>query len=97
MHQLGDTVSSVGGTCRDLSNRSCGIVAEAKHFFRNEQVEDVILIGRVHSKLGHAISQPGLIDISAKDRALILGGSNPADEMNELFSCVLGVWAREKK
>jgi hypothetical protein len=36
-------------------------------------------------------------DISAKDGALILGGSIPADELNELFSCVLGVWAREKK
>jgi osmotically-inducible protein OsmY len=88
MRQAGDAVSSIGGACRDLSNRSYGVLAEAKHYFRRERVDDDMLVARVRSQLGHAISQPGSIEVLANDGNVILGGSIPADELNDLLSCV---------
>ncbi len=92
MRQTSDAVtSSIGGVYRDLSNRSNGIMAEAKHWFRGEKVDDDTLVARVRSQLGHAISQPGSIEVSANDGDVILSGAIPADELNDLLSCVAGV------
>lgn len=91
VHQAGDAVSSVGGAFRDLSNRSYGVLAETKHWLRREMVDDDTLVARLRSQLGHAISQPGLIEVSANDGNVTLSGSIPANELNDLFSCVSGV------
>ncbi len=71
MHQAGDAVSSIGGTCRDLSKRSYGLLAEAKHWFRREKVADETLVARVRSHLGHYISHHSLIEVSANDGDVI--------------------------
>lgn len=88
MRQMGDAASSVGGACRDLGNRSYGLLAEAKHRFRCEQVDDQTLVARVRSRLGHIVSRPSLIEVSANEGTVALSGSIPAEELNELLSCV---------
>ncbi len=90
MRQAGDAVSSVGGAFRDLSNRSYGALAETKRWLRREKVDDDTLVARLRSQLGHAISQPRLIEVSANDGNVTLNGSVPANELNDLFSCVSG-------
>ena len=90
MHQAGVAVSSTVGACRDLSSRSYGLLAEAKHWFVRGKVDDDTLVARVRSQIGHAISQPGLIEISANDGDVILSGSIPANELNDLLACVSG-------
>lgn len=90
-HRMGNAVSSVGGACRDLSNRSYGVLSEATHWFSREKVNDETLTARVRSRLGHLIFHPGSIDVSAKDRDVILSGSIPTDELNHLLSGVAEV------
>ena len=88
MRQVGDAASSVGGACRDLGNRSYGLLAEAKHWFRREEVDDETLVARVRSQLGHVISRPSLIEVSANEGNVSLSGSIPAEELNDLLICV---------
>jgi osmotically-inducible protein OsmY len=91
MRQVGDAVSSVGGAYRDLSDRSQGLLAGAKHWLSGDEVDGDTLVARVRSQLGHAISQPSSIEVSAGKGAVILSGSIPTDELNDLITCVTRV------
>jgi hypothetical protein len=91
LHQTGDTVSTIRGACRDLSNRSYGFLVEVKHRFQPEKVDDDVLVARVRSKLGHVASHPSGIEVSANDGNVLLRGSIPANELNDLIFCVSGV------
>jgi osmotically-inducible protein OsmY len=91
MRQVGDAVSSVRGAYRDLSDRPHGLLAGAKHWLRGDEVDDETLVARVRSQLGHAISQPSSIEVSAGKGAVILNGSIPTDELNDLITCVTRV------
>ncbi|MCI0486775.1 MAG: BON domain-containing protein [Blastocatellia bacterium] len=87
-HQTGDTIGSIGGACRDLGNRSYGLLAEATHLFKHNGVDDETLVERVRSQIGHAVSDASSIEVNAnaEDGEIILNGSVPADELEALLS-----------
>ena len=91
-HQTGETIGSIGGVCRDLGNRSYGLLAEATHLFKREDVDDETLVERVRSQIGHAVSNASSIEVTANDGEVILNGSVPSDELENLLSRVLKVW-----
>jgi osmotically-inducible protein OsmY len=51
-------------------------------------VDDETLVARVRSQLGHVISRPSLIEVSANEGNVSLSGSIPAEELNVLLSCI---------
>src|SRR5215467_14448230 len=54
-------------TSRDLRNRIYGTVASTKSRFRETAVSDDVLVERVRSQLGRAVSHPHAIQVTAKD------------------------------
>ena len=82
------TGDGVGVTARDLRNRTQGIVTEIQSQFSSEPVDDSKLVERVRSKLGRAVSHPGVIQVSAQDGAVTLSGPILVEEMPELLACV---------
>jgi osmotically-inducible protein OsmY len=49
---------------------------------------DETLVARVRSQLGHVISRPSLIEVSASEGNVALSGSISAEELNDLLTCV---------
>lgn len=88
VHQTGDAVKSVGGNFRNFGNRSYGLLAGAKHWLRSGSVDDETLIARVRSQLGHTISHPSSVQVSADNGEVTLSGIIPAEELGELLSSV---------
>jgi hypothetical protein len=63
-HSVSDRLGKLG---RDIRNRAAGRVAETRGRFRSELVDDTILVDRVRSAVGHVVSHPGSIEVSATD------------------------------
>ena len=74
--QMGHGLSSAGRfldkRVRDLRNRAQGRVAEWRT--SGEQVNDDILVERVRAQIGHVLSHPAGIDISARDGVVTVRG-----------------------
>src|SRR5262249_31217768 len=73
---------------RDSSHRIQGLVAESTHAFKTEPVEDDILVERVRSAIGRAVSHPHSIDVNVTDGWVTLSGSVLAEERKRLAQCV---------
>jgi osmotically-inducible protein OsmY len=84
-HKLGDGLDA---TARDLSNRAKGTAAELRSRFRQEVVDDTILHERVRSAIGHAVSQPGAIEVSVSDGRVTLQGSVLEQDLDDLLRAV---------
>ncbi len=61
-------------TARDATNRTKGLLAEARSTVRNEPVTDEVLVERVRSAIGRAIAHGGAVDVAARDGVVTLGG-----------------------
>src|SRR6185369_8161518 len=75
-------------TTRDVTNRTRGLVSEIKSRLSSEQPADSVLVDRVRSKLGRAVSHPSAIKVTAKDGNVTLAGPILASEVPHLLSCV---------
>lgn len=85
----GHAISSCWGTTfRDLRNRSQGVAAEARSRFRRDHASDEVLIARVRSAMGRAVSHPRPIEVSAQDGHVTLSGPVLAGEADRLLSAV---------
>jgi len=84
-NQTGQTVGDIGGTFRDLGNRTYGILSEATSLFNREGVDDKTLEERVRSQIGHSVSNASLIEVTANDGEVVLSGSVPSDELEDLL------------
>jgi uncharacterized membrane protein len=73
---------------RDLGYRTGGLVAEARAVVRHEAVTDDILVQRVRSRMGRAVSHPHAVEVSARDGHVTLRGPILAGEVRELLSTV---------
>ena len=51
---------------RDLGNRTRGMVAEAQAAWSRAPVDDAVLVARVRTKLGRAVSHPSAIEVTAQ-------------------------------
>jgi uncharacterized membrane protein len=70
---------------RDTSHRIHGAVAASSRTFSTDHVDDDILIERVRSALGRAISHPHSIEVHAKDGWVTLAGPVPVNEHKHLL------------
>ena len=85
--QLGKTVDSAS---RDLTNRAGGLMAELQAFFSVETPTDVRVVERVRARIGHVISHPMKVQVSARYGVVTLGGSVLTSEVSALLQCVTG-------
>ena len=76
---------------RDLSNRTWGMVAEAQAAGFEAPVDDDVLVARVRSKLGRAVSHPSAIDVTAHQGCVTLRGPILAHEVPQLLRTVRAV------
>ena len=70
---------------RDAMNRARGAVEESKAQARDaEGVPDKTLIERVRAQIGHVLTHPGSVDVSAEDGLVILRGAVRLGEINKV-------------
>jgi uncharacterized membrane protein len=91
-------VRSFGGAIdkgiRDLRNRIRGAAAEAWCAVKAEEVSDEVLADRVRAKIGRVVSHPSAIEVTARDRRIILSGpvlESEADDLVDAANSVRGV------
>jgi hypothetical protein len=71
-----------------LSNRARGVVAEAGAALRRENVSDDVLVRRVRSQLGRAVSKPRDVEVLADEGRVTLRGVVRVREVERLLSRV---------
>ncbi|APR84310.1 Hypothetical protein A7982_09659 [Minicystis rosea] len=87
-HRVGDLIDKGS---RDLGYRMRGLVAEAGSMVRRDHPNDTLLVERVRSKLGRAVSHPHAIQVEAEDGRVKLRGPVLAKERARLLSCAMSV------
>ena len=65
---------NVSGRIEDARHRSGGMMAELRSQFRLGSPTDEVLLARIRSKLGHVVSFPAAIEVSAQDGRVTLRG-----------------------
>ncbi len=90
---LTKTSNAIDITSRDLSNRAQGLRAEASRRIskRNTVSDDQLVVERVRSKIGRAISHPHAVKVHAQQGRVILSGPILAQEKAHLLSVVRAV------
>lgn len=90
-----DTGDKVEGKLEDLGNRAEGMAHEARSRFKSgsegesrDGVSDATLEARVRSEIGHEISHPGAIEVTARGGRVTLSGPILADEVDRLIARV---------
>ncbi len=79
-----DAAWAMDKTARDTRNRLYGTVASARSRFSGEPIADEVLIERVRSRIGRAVSHPSAIEVSAENGKVTLRGPVLSEEMNSL-------------
>ncbi len=69
---------------RDVQNRVTGLVAESIARVKAAPVSDHVLVERIRSRLGHIVTQPRTVSITAADGVVHLNGTLFADEAEAL-------------
>jgi BON domain len=72
-------------TKRDISNRSYGMLMEARHLFGSEAVPDDVLEARIRSKMGRNVSNPHAVQVTCQNGNVRLSGSVLANESASLL------------
>lgn len=96
IHVWKKTSDAVGSTARDVSNRAVGLSQKlrssfARDFAREESPSDDVLVERVRSRIGHVVSHPRAIDVTASGGKITLRGPVFEAEVDRLLSSVAGV------
>jgi uncharacterized membrane protein len=76
---------AASATARDLRNRTTGAVAGLRSRLHHDHASDDILIARVRSALGRAVSHPSAIAVNVRDGQVTLTGSILEAELPELL------------
>ncbi|MFT3774189.1 MAG: SRPBCC family protein [Minicystis sp.] len=87
-HRMGNLLDK---GARDLEYRLRGIAHEARSIVRQDHPSDELLVERVRSKLGRAVSHPHAIKVESNDGCVTLSGPVLRAERARLLSCVMGV------
>ena len=82
-HLIGRTIRK---RSRDLLHRAIGSVAEVRSSIRDRasDIPDDILVARVRSQLGHVVSHPGLLDITAEEGRISVRGPVLGTEVDKI-------------
>ena len=78
-------------TLRDVKNRLYGRVQSTRSRFRDAAVFDDVLVERVRSQMGRAVSHPHAIYVTAQDGRITLSGEILTNELEHLIGCVAAV------
>jgi uncharacterized membrane protein len=87
-NELDNVVDTAG---RDLKNRARGVLAETRSRFRSDEVDDDVLLARVRSEIGRAVSHPHAVRVQSEAGCVTLSGPVLADEEEGLIATVKGV------
>ena len=82
---------TAGKMTRDLQNRATGVGARVKSLATRGLVEDDVLVARVRSKIGRAVSHPSAIEATANQGRVTLRGPVLQPEVDRLVSYVASV------
>lgn len=83
-----DTACAIGKQSRNAKNHARGLVAEVRGAVRREVVDDDVLVERVRSAMGRAVSHPSAIEVSVTDGHVCLTGKVLAAEVPGLLTAV---------
>jgi osmotically-inducible protein OsmY len=78
---------------RDVGNRARGLVAKARQRLTCEEVSDELLVERVRARLGHVVSNPRSITVTAREGHVTLSGPVLTREAARLLAAVSSVAA----
>ena len=82
---------AAGATGRDVSHRAAGVAARLRGTVGQETVDDRVLLERVRSQIGRAVSHPRAIDVDVVDGVVTLRGPILMDEVSDVIGAVEGV------
>src|SRR6266700_4130997 len=86
---LHDTGNLLEKACRDSWNRTQGVAASAASLCKRDDADETILVERVRSALGHAVSHPHAINVFAGGNGqIILEGPVLRHELDYLLKRV---------
>jgi len=88
---LHETSGFIDRAARDLRNRACGAIAEAKARRRHDEPEDAVLTERVRSKLGRHAAHPHAIEVEARRGRVTLRGPVPGTEAADLLDATSAI------
>lgn len=86
-HAINKTGAAVGSVSRDMTNRVCGLAAQAGSVFKSGGADDDTLAARVRSRMGRAVSHPGAVEVTAQNGVVKLSGDTLTHEVDALLSC----------
>ncbi len=78
-------------TSRDVKNRLSGTVHSTKSRFTDIAVSDDVLVERVRSRMGRAVSHSHAVRVTAKNGRVTLTGEILSEELNDLLQAVSAV------
>jgi len=90
-HLLNEFDEAMEVTAHDLSNRTQGVIAEARSLLAVDHASDAVIVARVRSKLGRVVSHPHAIEVTAHCGHVVLEGPVLASEVERLRSAVASV------
>jgi BON domain-containing protein len=79
---------AAGVIAEDSRNRLYGTVTARRSSMRSKPVDDEVLVARVRSKLGRALTHPHAIDVTASNGEVTLHGPICADEVSSALRSV---------
>lgn len=82
------TTSQAEAIAKDSLNRARGSAIETIQHFASDPVTDEILVARVRAELGHYVSQPGAVTVTADEGIVILQGTVSAQEVQPFVAKV---------
>src|SRR5215472_2286805 len=87
-----DVTNELDKATRDFANRSQGIVSAARSLGNHSTPEDAVLLGRVRSRIGRAVSHPHAIHATAElGGRVMLDGPVLEREASYLLKCIRSV------
>jgi hypothetical protein len=91
-HVWKKTSDAVSATARDVSNRAVGLTGKLRSSFGcQEAPSDAVLEDRVRSRIGHHVSHPRAIEVTADAGNVAIRGPVFAAEADRLLSSVAGI------
>lgn len=97
VHAWKKTSDAVEATARDVTNRAVGLSQKLRSSFSRQEspsdavLSDAVLVERVRSRMGHVVSHPHAIDVTASGGKITLRGPVFEAEVDRLLSSVAGV------
>jgi osmotically-inducible protein OsmY len=88
VHFFHKTADGLCYASRGVAQRAEALSARTRSLLTQSWVTDEVLAERVRSKIGHVVSHPGVIEVSAEDGLVILAGPILAGEVEELLASV---------